>query len=134
MSRDPYSWADQVGRDGQAAITNAQSREQQALMAMFQEEASRQHPYATMPAELAQSEFNRRNAVPYEVAAEQRQLQNQMTMRRYNAENPIPNSSAASAAADAAVDTTNGPVDNGDGTMTINIGNKNFRVPKASGQ
>jgi hypothetical protein len=126
MSRDPYSWADQVGRDGQAAITNAQSREQNALMNVFQEEASRQRPFVTMPAELAQAQFNRQNAEPFQIAQEQRQMQNDMAMRRYYAEHPIPRLSTDPADATGA---TAGPVDNGDGTMTIMINGNPVKVP-----
>lgn len=90
MARDPYSWAAEVGERGQRDKEQAQLFANNALMNIFAEEASRQRPYAVMPAALAQANFDRQNALPFQIATEQRQLQNQMALRRYYAENPIP--------------------------------------------
>lgn len=90
MATNPYVWADQVGQRGQSDKQNAQNYEQNALMALFSEEAARQRPFATMPADLARANFDRQNALPFEIAREQRALENDMALRRYYAENPIP--------------------------------------------
>ena len=90
MARDPYSWAATVGEQGQRDKENAQSYANNALMSIFAEEAARQRPFAVMPAALAQAQFDRQNALPFQIAAEQRRLANVMALRRYYAENPIP--------------------------------------------
>lgn len=90
MARDPYSWAETANAQGFADKQNSDQFAQNALMNIFAEEAARQRPYAVMPAQLAQSQFDRQNAEQFQIAREQRQLANDMELRRYYAENPIP--------------------------------------------
>jgi hypothetical protein len=90
MARDPFSWADRVSDQGFNDKQNSEQYSRNALLTLFQEEAARQRPYATMPAVLAQAQFDRQNAEQFQIAREQRALANDMALRRYYAENPIP--------------------------------------------
>ena len=74
MASDPHRWAYQFSQNQQQRANQSQNDYQNALMAVFGEEAMRQRPYATMPADLAQANFNRQNQLPYELAAEERQM------------------------------------------------------------
>lgn len=74
MASDPHRWAAQFAQNQQQRANQSQSDYMNALMAAFGEEAARQRPYATMPADLAQAEYNRQNMLPYEIAAEDRQF------------------------------------------------------------
>lgn len=90
MARDPFSWADRTADQGFADKQNSDQFARNALLTLFQEEAARQRPYAIMPAVLAQNQYERINAEPFQIAREQRALENDMALRRYYAENPIP--------------------------------------------
>lgn len=80
MARDPYSWVDQFAGNGANQLSQARAHELQGLLALFAEEGARQRPYVTMPAELAQAEYNRQNAEPYDIRAEQRRYANQKAL------------------------------------------------------
>lgn len=121
MATNPYSWAARIGEQGQADKTNAQSWEQNALMQMFQTEAQRQLPYVQMPAQLAQRQYELEMAEPYQIAREQRALADDMALRRYYAENPIPRAEEEEAPA------AGGPVVNPDGSTDYVVGGSVFR-------
>ena len=80
MARDPYSWVDQFANTSANMRSQAEAQKMQALLSLFQEEAMRQRPYVTMPAELAQAQQNRINAEPFDVRAEQRRYANSVAL------------------------------------------------------
>lgn len=138
MATDPFSWARSFGDQQAQVAENSRARAQSVLMNLFQEEAARQRPYATMPAELARAEFNRRNELPYTIAAENRRLQNEVQQRRYY--NDLALQLAKDKAAAGLAPTYTGAVPNGmapgstmnaDGSTTVMIGGKPFVIPAA---
>lgn len=82
MAMNPYAWAYQYAQTANQEAENARQRSERALLSLFAEEAARQRPYATMPATLAEAEFNRRNAMPYELAKIRAQTAADLQQRR----------------------------------------------------
>lgn len=76
MATDPFQWADQFTQLASQQAKQSNSQAQQSLLSLFQEEAARQRPYATMPADLAaynqklamQAAYATPSADPYELA------------------------------------------------------------------
>ncbi len=112
MATDPQYWVKQFMQNSANMRAQGEGDAQQALMALFQEEASRQRPYVTMPQRLAEAEYDRRNAEPYNERAAQRRY-------RY------------SKAGQEGEDTGGGgaTVDE-DGNEVVIVGGKSYVVPK----
>jgi hypothetical protein len=139
MASDPHRWAMQFGQNQQQRANQSQGDYQNALMAVFGEEAARQRPYATMPANLAEAQFNRENALPMQLAEEERQLrrwyeqqdyshQQDIEMQQLKAElgtdvNPL------DALLSGAGGVSSSPTVNADGSTTYMVNGKPIVVP-----
>jgi hypothetical protein len=119
MSRDPYSWADQFAGTGENQLSQSRAQAANMLLSLFSEEAARQRPYVSMPANLAEAQFNRQNAEPFQIRAEQRRYaQNKALI------------GARAAAKNGGVDT--GATTDDQGNDVITIDGVTYSVPKAS--
>lgn len=117
MATDPFQLLMQFANSQSQAASQERSLAQNALMSVFQEEAARQRPYATMPAELAQQKF-----------AGDNKMQNQMTLidakasakRRYGKKNKDKSNSNTDL------------VDNNSGAEfeTVTVDGKEYQIPK----
>lgn len=108
MASDPYVWArDLAAREAQK-LSQRENSADNMLLSVFQEEAARQRPYATMPARLAEAQYDRINAEPFQQRA---------AMRRYK----------TAKAAEAEGDDTSEVLE--DGTEVITVGGKQYTIP-----
>lgn len=89
MASDPHRWAAAFAGQQQQRANQSQGDYQNALMAVFGEEAARQRPYATMPADLAEAQFNRENALPMQLAEEDRALRRWYEQQDYSHQQDI---------------------------------------------
>jgi hypothetical protein len=118
MPRDPYSWADQYSGNAANLLSQSRAHEMQGLLALFAEEGARQRPYVTMPANLAQAEYDRQNAEPYNIRAEQR--------RYANAKALIGDRAAAKGGT-----ATGGATTDEEGNEVLTIDGVTYTIPKA---
>lgn len=125
MATNPYAWAATFADTANRRVDQSQADYNQALMAIFQEEALRQRPYATMPAALAQMNFNRQNQLPFDLAAEARALENWKTQRRFQQQLDIEEAQAIAGSTGLIPSMTTNP----DGSVTTNIGGKDYVLP-----
>lgn len=136
MASDPHRWAAQFAQNQQQRANQSQGDHMNALMAVFGEEAARQRPYATMPAELAQSNFNRQNQLPYDLASEERLMRRWYEQQDYQQQQEIELlEKRAELGADDPLGsllgggTGNQPQVNADGSVTYVVNGKPYTVP-----
>lgn len=68
----PWDLASLFYQSNMNAANQMRGDAQQTLLSLFAEEAARQRPYVTMPARLAEAQFDRQNAEPFAERAAQR--------------------------------------------------------------
>lgn len=116
---DPFEWARMFARDASGMRDASLAHNDNALMNIFREEAARQRPYATMPAELAMRNIDRQNALPYEQAAGAQEFDRWKEQRRFQQQLDIEEAIAIA---------NGGGALPGDGVMNIN--GVNIRMPR----